>query len=81
MDIHTREDARSELAMRTGLHFSIALLCLDDRVVDVDEIWEKCKMMAKAGLPSANWDVDMDDLWPKNSKIPMRGHSTVVVRK
>ena len=65
MDIHTREDARSQLAMRSGLHFSIASLCLDDRVVDVDEIWEKCKVLVKVGLPSANWVVDLDELWPK----------------
>lgn len=43
MDIHTREDARSQSAMRTGLHFPIASLCLDDSVVDVDEIWESVK--------------------------------------
>ena len=64
-DIHTREDARSQLAMRTGLHFSIAALCLDDSVVDVDWIWEKCKTMVKVSLPSANWVVDLGELWPK----------------
>lgn len=66
--IHTREDARSQLAMRTGLHFSIAALCLDDSVVDVDEIWEKCKMMVKVSIPSPNWVVDLDELWPKENE-------------
>jgi serine/threonine protein kinase len=67
-DIQTQEDARSKLTMCTGVHFSIAALCLDESVVDVDEIWEKCKMMVKVILPSANWLVDMDEVWPNNEK-------------
>lgn len=67
-DIHTREDARSQLAMRTGLHFFIAALRLNESVVDVDEIWEKCKTMVKVSLPSANRVVDLDELWPKNEQ-------------
>ena len=65
-DIHTREDARSILAMRAGLHFSIAALCLQESDVAVDEIWEKCKMLIKISLPNANWVVDLDEVWPKN---------------
>jgi hypothetical protein len=65
IEILGREDARSKLASRTGLHFSIASLCLDDSVVAVDDIWGKCKLMIGAGLPNADWVVDLDEIWPK----------------
>ena len=56
------------LAMPTGLHFFIAALCLEESVVAVDEIWEKCKLMIKVSRPTANWLVDLDEVWPKNEK-------------
>ena len=64
-DIQTREYARSMLSSRTGLHFSVAALCLDDNVVAVDEIWTKCKLLVEIGLPTADWVVDFDSIWPK----------------
>lgn len=39
IEILGREDARSKLASRTGLHFLIASLYLGDSVVAVDDIW------------------------------------------
>ena len=65
IEIQTREEARSEIASRTGLHFSIATLCLDDSVVAVDEIWTKCKLLVELGLPTADWVVDLDSIWPQ----------------
>ena len=56
------------LAVPTGLHFYIAALCLEESVVAVDEIWEKCKLMIKVSRPTANWLVDLDEVWPKNDK-------------
>lgn len=55
-----------KLASRTGPHFSIASKCLDDGVVVVDEIWEKCKLLIAIALPNADWVVDLDDIWPKD---------------
>jgi serine/threonine protein kinase len=66
--IQTREDARSELASRTGLHFSFATLCLDESHVTVDEIWGKCKILVEVGLPNVDWVVDLDEIWPKSDK-------------
>ena len=53
------------LSSHTELHFSVAALCLDDNVVAVDEIWTKCKLLVEIGLPTADWVVDFDSIWPK----------------
>jgi len=47
-NIQAREEARSELASRTGLHFSIATLCLDGRIVAVDEIWGEVQDLGRS---------------------------------
>lgn len=67
-EIQTREDARAQIKSRVGLHFSIAALCLDETMESVDEIWEKCKIMVEISLPTADWLVDMNEIWPKKSE-------------
>jgi len=64
-EIQTRANARSKLTSQTGIHFSVAALCLDDNLVAVDEIWTKCKLLVEVGLPTADWIVDLDHIWPK----------------
>jgi serine/threonine protein kinase len=63
-EIQTREEARLKLAPLSGLHFSVAMFCLDDSIVAVDEIWTKCKVLVEVGLPTADWVVDCDSIWP-----------------
>ena len=64
-EIQTRENARAKLKSQIGLHFSVAALCLDDSAVAVDEIWTKCKLLVEIGLPTADWVIDFDSIWPK----------------
>ena len=63
-EIQTREGALRTLASRSGLHFSVATLCLGNDAVAVDGIWAKCKALVEIGLPNADWVIDMDNIWP-----------------
>lgn len=64
-DFSTREEARSNLQSRVDPHSTIAMLCLDDNVVAVDDIWAKCKTLVEVSLSDADWLVDLDYIWPK----------------
>jgi hypothetical protein len=48
-----------------GFIFPLQKLCLDDSVVAVDDVWTKCKALVEICLPTADWVVDFDSIWPK----------------
>jgi serine/threonine protein kinase len=59
----TRDDVKSWLASRHGMHYTIASLCLGE-TDSVDPIWEKCKQLATLMHSDAAWIVDLDTIWP-----------------
>ncbi|KAG7367948.1 hypothetical protein IV203_030691 [Nitzschia inconspicua] len=63
--IATREDALSELASRSGVHITLANLCLDESVSNLDDMWEQIQTLVRVALPNADFVVDLNEIWPK----------------
>ena len=65
--IATREDALSELALRSGVHITLATLCLglDESVSNLDDMWEQIQTLVRVALPKADFVVDLNEIWPK----------------
>ena len=63
--IATRKDALSELALRSGVHITLATLCLDESVSNLDDLWEQIQTLVRVALPKADFVVDLNEIWPK----------------